>query len=341
MLSKGFKICDKKRFDLYIEEVKCRENEAVIKIEKACICKADLRYYLGTRNKRILDLKYPMNLIHEAIGIVTKDPTNTFTIGDKVALVPNIACQECNECKLKCYGENYCPHVKFASSNYDGFSREYLSFPIRNLVPIKEIETDVAVFLELMSVAVAAIERISIEDYDRIAVFGDGIVGYILCCVLKSKFNGTIIVIGKHKEKLESFPAHEKILLEDLEENCEFNIAFECVGGNGMEGALEKILQFIDIGGNVVLTGVAENNISINTRRILEKKITICGSTRSTVNDFKTAVGLLLKDRNLYNQIKKLKIQTTDIKNINDFYDSFENEIQNRKLGKAVLRFKF
>lgn len=341
MLSKGFKICDKKRFDLYIEEVKCEKNEAIIKVEKACICKADLRYYLGTRNKRILDLKYPMNLIHEAIGVVTKDPTRTFTIGDKVALVPNIACKECSKCKLKCHGENYCPHVKFASSNYDGFSREYLSFPVRNLIPINGIETDVAVFLELMSVANAAIERINIEVCDRIAIFGDGIVGYILCCMLRSKFNGTIIAVGKHKEKLEKFPAHEKILLEELRENITFSIAFECVGGKGMEDALEKILQFIDIGGNVVLTGVAENNISINTRRILEKKITICGSTRSTVSDFKTAMNLLVKDKNLYNQIKELKIQTIDIKSINDFYDSFENEIKNGKLGKAVLRFKF
>lgn len=342
MLSKGFKICDKKRFDLYIEDVKCRKDEAIIKVEKACICKADLRYYLGTRNKRVLDLKYPMNLIHEATGIVTKDPTKTFNIGDKVVLVPNIACEECSECKIiKCPGENYCPHVKFASSNYDGFSREYLSFPTRNLVSINDIESDVAVFLELMSVANAAIERIHIEQHNKVAVFGDGIVGYILCCVLKSKFNGTIIAVGKHKEKLEKFPAHKKILLEEINEDNTFDIAFECVGGNGMEDAVEKILQLIDIGGTVVLTGVSENNISINTRRILEKKISICGSTRSTVSDFKKAVDLLSKYKELYTRIKELKLKTINIKNVNNFYDAFENEIQNKELGKAVLRFEF
>lgn len=340
MLSKGFKICDKKRFDLYVEDVKCKKNEAIIKVEKACICKADLRYYLGTRDKRILDLKYPMNLIHEAIGRVTKDPTNTFNIGDRVVLVPNLVSENCSQCKLKCHGENYCPYAKFASSNYDGFSREYLSYPVKNLVPITEIESDVAVFLELMSVANAAIERVNVEKEDRIAIFGDGILGYILCCVLKSKFNGKIIVVGKHKDKLEKFPAHEKVLLEELQGNIVFNIAFECVGGNAMEDAIEKALEFIDIGGNIVLTGVSESNVSINTRRILEKKISICGTTRSTVDDFKAVVDLL-KNKELYERIKILNLQTLDIKNINDFYDVFENEMENKRLGKNVLRFKF
>jgi ribitol-5-phosphate 2-dehydrogenase len=252
--------------------------------------------------------------------------------------VPNIACEECSECNLKCNGENYCPNVKFASSNYDGFSREYLSFPVRNLVLINGIETEVAVFLELMSVANAAIERINIENYNKVAIFGDGIVGYILCCVLKSKFNGKIIVVGKHKDKIEKFPAQEKVLLKELNEDTTFDIAFECVGGNGMEDAIESILRFIDIGGSVVLTGVSENSILINTRRILEKKISICGSTRSTVQDFKTVVNLILNDKELYNEIKKLKLETLDIRNINDFYNAFEKEIQNKKLRQAYTK---
>ena len=49
----------------------------------------------------------------------------------------------------------------------------------------------------------------------------------------------------------------------------------------------------------------------------------------------------LLKDEDLYERIKILNLQTLDIKNINDFYNAFENEMENKRLGKSVLRFKF
>ena len=59
MLGKSFKIVEPKRFDLYIENIKMGQNEAIVKIEYGAICKADLRYYLGARDKRILGFKYP------------------------------------------------------------------------------------------------------------------------------------------------------------------------------------------------------------------------------------------------------------------------------------------
>ena len=45
MLGKSFKIVEPRRFDLYIDDLVCAPDEAIVKIEYA-ICKADLRYYL-------------------------------------------------------------------------------------------------------------------------------------------------------------------------------------------------------------------------------------------------------------------------------------------------------
>ena len=60
MLSKSFKIVEPKRFDLYIEDIICEADEAIVRIEYGAICKADLRYFRA----RIKDsrFKYPMNL---------------------------------------------------------------------------------------------------------------------------------------------------------------------------------------------------------------------------------------------------------------------------------------
>ena len=80
MLGKSFKIVEPKRFDLYIEDIRSVKGEAIVKIEYGAICKADLRYYLGARDKKTLGFKYPMNLIHEAIGTIVVDKIGTFNI---------------------------------------------------------------------------------------------------------------------------------------------------------------------------------------------------------------------------------------------------------------------
>ncbi|KGK86063.1 alcohol dehydrogenase catalytic domain-containing protein [Clostridium sp. HMP27] len=346
MLSKGFKICEPMRFDIYIENVLAREDEVIVKIDAAAICKADLRYYSGKRDKRVLDLKYPMNLLHEAVGTVIKDNSNEFSIGDKVVLVPNIASKQCGKCNYKIcdnrnLGQNYCPDAKFASSNCDGFSREYVSYPAGNVVLLPEnLKKEIAVFSELASVAYSVYRRIDLKDNDVVAIFGDGTLSYILCCVLKKFFKGKILVVGKHEEKLNQFPVEDKIILEHINKIGNFDIAYECVGGNKMEEAIDSIVNYIAPGGKVVLNGVADSNISISTRKILEKGLSFYGVTRSNVEDFKKSV-LLFEDEKFRTQIEKLILNIKTINDIIDFYNVFDYESKNKQLGKVVMNFNF
>jgi len=347
MYTRGFKIVQPKRFEVYVEELETNVDEAIIKIESAAICKADIRYYLGNRDERLLGLKYPINLIHEAIGRVVKDPTGTFNVGDKVALVPNIIPQEhnkseCQICTSVELGENYCPSAKFASSNYDGFSKEYISYPIKNLVKINNnINSDVAVFTELISVALSAIRRIDLKENDTIGIWGDGILGYVLCTVLKHMHKGQIIVVGHNENKLEKFEGVKtyKSNDEDISKN-RINVAFECIGGVAAENGINEIISTIIPGGTIVLTGVSENGVKINTRKILEKGLCLCGVTRSTVEDFRVAAELL-KNNEFVSCISKLIIGSVSIYNINDYYKIFEEESTSRLLGKRILKFKF
>lgn len=354
MLCKGFKVVAPKTFEIYYDDIVMKEDEALVKIEMGAICKADLRYYLGQREERILGLKYPMKLLHEVVGRVLKDPTNTYKVGEKVVLVPNITyCEDTctHKCGLKgALGENYCPKAKFASSNIDGFSCEYVSFPLRNIVAVKEgTDEGSAVFAELTSVAVAAIRRLAevtlvdFKAFDNkvIGVWGDGVVGYILTAVLTTITNSKVINIGKNIEKLEKFPSHKQYLISDKDISGEnIDIVFECVGGKGSQSAINEIIETISIGGNIVLTGVSESNIEINTRKILEKGLTLTGSTRSSVEDFKKAVALI-ENEEFSSLLQPLIRETLEIKNISDYYDAFEKEAENASLGKNILKFHF
>ncbi|WP_195218201.1 alcohol dehydrogenase catalytic domain-containing protein [Turicibacter sanguinis] len=344
MLSKGFKIVAPKIFELDIEDIQEQENHVIVRINYAAICKADLRYYMGQRDERLLGLKYPMRLIHEATGIVLKDPQNKFSVGDEVVLVPNIcACNNCEfqhveDCSL---GENYCPLAKFASSNYDGFSAECISYPYNHLVKFNPniVKSENAVFSELISVCIASIRRIPDIDNKVIGIWGDGILGYILTQVLKEiGQNVKIINVGKHFKKLETFDSDEIYISGEIPKNLKLDLAFECIGGKYAETGINEIIEHVKFGSDIVLTGVSENGSLINTRRILEKAVRITGSTRSNVSDFKRAIQLFESDR-FKVKINDLIISENIIENIVDYYDVFEKESSNILLGKHILKF--
>jgi ribitol-5-phosphate 2-dehydrogenase len=348
MLTRGFKIVQSKRFEVYIEDLEVNAGDAVVKIDTAAICKADLRYYLGTRDARTLDLKYPINLIHEAIGTIVKDSSNSFKKGDKVALVPNIM-PECDQdesehslCANKRLGENYSPRALFASSTYNGYSKDYIAYPVRNLVKIENsIDSNIAVFSELISVANTAIRRIILKDEDVVGIWGDGILGYILCSVLKQLHKGPIIVIGHSNEKLDMFEGVETHLSTGPSiKKKSINVAFECIGGMAAQVGIEQILSTVIPGSKLVLAGVSENPVEINTRKILEKGLAIYGITRSNVEDFVVAANLLKKP-DFRSDISKLIIEVETIYGIKDYYRVFEAEAESKRLGKHIMNFKF
>lgn len=345
MLSKGFKIVSPKTFEIDIESLENKDGYAIVKIEHAAVCKADLRYYLGQRDERILGLKYPMRLIHEATGIVLKDLSGKFKSGDSVVLVPNIC--ECSECDFKyindkSLGANYCPKAKFASSNYDGFSCECMSFPVRNLVKYDKniCSSEVAVFSELMSVAIASIRRVSNLDNKVIGIWGDGILGYIMAQVIKALFsNVKIICIGKYMNKLQNFGVDDIYISNQIDKKClELDLAIECIGGNYASNGINEMIEHVKFGGDIILTGVSEGGALISTRRILEKAIRITGSTRSSVADFEKAI-ILLETSEIQESLKKLILSENIVSDIKSYYSVFDKECNNKNLGKNLIKF--
>lgn len=346
MLGKCFKIVEPGRFDLYIENIEMGANDTIVKIEYGAICKADMRYYLGHRSLKILGLKYPMSLIHEAVGTVIQDRSGYWKAGDRVILVPNLVLRRSEKYRHlyedSRLGDNYSPEAIFASSNRDGFSKEYVVHDAEHLVRIDpQVDFRTSVLTELISVAVAAYRRLHLDGDEKIAVWGDGTLGYIFANVFYFlRKSHSVLVVGKHKGKLSEFPEYlgQQICNELDEKQIEFSVAYECVGGQSAEKAINDILKRILPGGKVVLAGVSEQAISVDTRTILEKGLSLYGTTRSSVGDFKKAAELL-EDGCFAEKMKKLLVREYEINKIADLYNVFEFERGNSNFGKSVLKF--
>lgn len=302
-------------------------NKVIIRPRYMALCHADQRYYMGKRDIKVLKKKLPMALIHECCGQVLLDKTGTYKKGQKVVLIPNVP----PKVNVEGVYENYGKGSRFLSSGYDGFMREIVCMPPDRVVPFNNVNMKVAAICEFVSVGIHAIDRFIKSGsvrYGRIGIWGDGSLSYVVCCCLKKLIpQCKIYVIGKSSNKLSQFMFADGVYItDDIPSNFEIDNAFECAGGGGSYYAIDDIIKYINPQGKIMLLGVSEDKVAINTRKVLEKGLTIIGSSRSGRKDFERAIELM---GDIYFQ-KRLMNIITEVKsvcNVRDIHKVFSIDL--------------
>lgn len=337
MINAIYRVVSPKLLEIAYEEIDIKGNHVIVRPTYLSICKADQRYYQGSRDPEILAKKFPMALIHEGIGKVVYDGSGSFEPGDTVAIVPNTPVESDDV-----IGENYLSSSKFRSSGFDGFLQDYVISTPDRLVKINgDINYCVASFSELISVCLHSINRLNKFSHSRknfIGVWGDGNVGFITAVLLKFMFPGTkIIVFGKNPEKLSYFTFADEIYsINDVPDDLMIDHAFECVGGQSSQSAIDQIIDHINPEGTISLLGVSEYPVPINTRMVLEKGLRLYGSSRSAKEDFERTINLLEKYPEIVNYLESIIASVCPIRTINDISQAFEKDNQ-LNFGKTVL----
>lgn len=336
---------------------KLGENDVEIEPYMASVCHADLRYFTGNRRKKALEKKLPMALFHEGLGIVKNSLHPSFKQDDRVVVVPsipnyvlnNMSKDECcDNCKRGGY-PNYCEDGVFLGSGYDGIAQSNLVISGDNLVLIPdEIEDNIAILSELCSVSLFAINMVSDSaafKNEKVAVFGDGPVGYLTATALHYIYNiskENLLVFGAVPEKLQMFDSFSTTALVDhfdfsLETGVQ--VIFECTGGKFSSGAINQAINLIDRLGTIVLMGVSEELVPINTRDILEKGLRLIGSSRSTHQEFVQLMESFKSEDYRKALGKLLPKQTDTIRNTKDLTKLMENAANHRGWEKIYLTF--
>ncbi len=340
MINTVYRLVAPRRFEVAFEDIELFGDEAIVRPTNLSICNADMRYYLGTRDAKVLAEKLPMALIHEGIGEVVFDPTETFKAGDLVVMVPNSPSEE-----DECIAENYLRSSKFCGSSMDGFLQEFVPISPKRLVRLPDdIDRNVAAFTEIVSVSVHAIDRfdkIAHKNRDTIAVWGDGNLGYITSLFLKYTFpESKIVVFGTVNEKLADFTfADETHLVNEVPEGFTMDHAFECVGGNGSPIAIEQIIGLIKPEATISILGVSEYPVPINTRMILEKGIRVFGSSRSGVKDFQRTVDMYVKHPEIIDYLGNLVSSVNVVRRTADIKEAFEKDTK-KAFGKTIMKWE-
>lgn len=340
MLNTVYRLTQPRKIELEFSEIDITGPDVIVRPKYLSICHADQRYFQGNRDAKVLAQKLPMALIHEAVGEIVHSPVSDFKPGDMVVMIPNTPTEH-----DEIIAENYLRSSKFRASGFDGFMQEYVQMPADRLVLLpKDIDPSVASFTEIVSVSVHAISRFDKIAHSRrntIGVWGDGILSYMTSLFLKKLFpESKIIIFGVVPRKLSDFTfADETYLTSRIPEGLCVDHAFECVGGNGSQIAINQIIDYINPEGTISILGVNEYPVPINTRMILEKGLRLFGSSRSGKEDFEKTVDMYSKYPEIVEHLSRMVGKVRPVRNINDIIDAFDFDMQNT-FGKTVMKWE-
>lgn len=340
MINQVYRLVSPRQFEVTYKDQSLQSDAIVVRPTHLSICAADQRYYTGSRGKEAMAKKLPMALIHEGIGKVVYDPKGEYPVGTRVVMVPNTPVEE-----DEFIAENYLRSSKFRSSGYDGFMQDYVFMGRDRIVVLPdEVESNVAAFIELITISMHALVRFEARAHKRRQVFGvwgDGNLGYITALILKKRYTDSkVYIFGKTKYKMDHFSfVDEAYQIDEIPEDLRIDHGFECVGGKGSQAAINQMIDYIHPEGAMSILGVSEYPVEINTRMVLEKGLTIIGSSRSGVADFENTVQFMAEHPEVVDYFGVLVGGVHEVKTIQDIITAFEQDLTN-SWGKTVMEWK-
>jgi 2-desacetyl-2-hydroxyethyl bacteriochlorophyllide A dehydrogenase len=256
-------------------------HEVLVKVMSSGICGTDVHIfhgdYLGS---------YPIIPGHEFSGVVEAVGAGVkrIRVGDHVAVEPNIACDDCEECLEN--RQNFCRDWKGVGVSLPGGMAEYAKAPEKAVFSIGHLPFDEGAFCEPLSCVLHGIEQVPLTLGDRVLVIGAGPIGMLLARTAKIRGAGTVTQVDMNEGRLErslSYAADEAFAhLEDLDGRT-FDLVIEATG---VKQLLENSLHYVRSGGTVLYFGVPRKDIRIELDpfEIFSRSLKIMGTYTSVRN---------------------------------------------------------
>src|SRR5512146_846507 len=150
-------------------------GQLMIQVMASGICGTDLHIYRGEYMGN-----YPVIPGHEFSGVVAAmgSGITRFQVGDRVAVEPNIACDNCVNCLNN--RQNFCLNWQAIGVTLPGGMEEYVTVPEKAAFSIGDLPFEVGAFMEPLSCVIHGIERTHIEVADNVAILGAGPIGILM-----------------------------------------------------------------------------------------------------------------------------------------------------------------
>jgi 2-desacetyl-2-hydroxyethyl bacteriochlorophyllide A dehydrogenase len=264
-------------------------NEVLIQVMASGICGTDLHIfkgeYLGS---------YPVIPGHEFSGVVSSigDQVTRFKVGDRVAVEPNIACDNCIHCLNN--RQNFCLNWQAVGVTLPGGMEQYTVAPEKAVFHIGDLPFEQGAFVEPLSCVLHGIERARIKLADQLAILGAGPIGDLLLQMARLQGASRITMLENNSGRVElakTLGADQVVSrMEDLEVN-NYDVVIDATGAIPV---MNRTIDFVRNGGTVLLFGVPPSGqkLELDAFKVFQKGLFLLSSYTSVRNSYQ-AVNLL------------------------------------------------
>lgn len=264
-------------------------GEVLIQVMASGICGTDIHIFKGEYLGA-----YPVIPGHEFSGqvVAAGERVTRFKTGDRVAVEPNIACDNCVHCLNNRH--NFCQNWQAVGVTLPGGMAQYVTAPEKAVFSIGDLPYAAGAFVEPLSCVVHGVERARIRLADHVAILGAGPIGSLLLQMARLQGAAQITV-------LESNPGRAELARQlGADQVCEHmeelrpNTYDVVIDATGAIPVMNRAIDFARQGGTVLLFGVppAGKNMEFEAFKVFQKGLTLLSSFTSVRNSFQ-AVHLL------------------------------------------------
>ncbi|MBI1936544.1 MAG: zinc-dependent alcohol dehydrogenase family protein [Ignavibacteriales bacterium] len=313
----------------------CGEEELLIKVESCGVCGTDFHIYHGTAPAKTNTI-----LGHEFSGVVVEkgNECGGFSIGDKVAIDPNIYCGRCSYCRE---GKvQFCMNHRALGVTQDGGFAEFVLVPVQQAYKIpSDFPLDIASFAEPLSCCIRGIDRAKIKPGENVIIIGGGAIGLMMMQLARISGAAKLIVIepDKYRRELALKLGADFVFAPDVENlfhsikgitNGGADTIIECVG---KPEAVELGIELTGRGGKIVVFGLAPVNskIELYLQEAFRKELSIKTSFLNPYT-FERAVELLINKKI---DVEKFTITKVNLDNLTKVFAQGNN--------RQILKYQF
>jgi 2-desacetyl-2-hydroxyethyl bacteriochlorophyllide A dehydrogenase len=247
--------------------------------------------YLGT---------YPITPGHEFAGAVAAvgADVSRFRPGDRVAVEPNIACNNCPACLSN--RQNFCESWKGVGVTLPGGMAELVCVPENAVFGIGDLPFGAGAFVEPLSCVVHGMQRLDPRPSDRLLIVGAGPIGNLLMKTAIAMGASSITMVDRSESRVALAAAEGGAVVTTLVSVDELQAdGYDAViDATGVPALMERTTAWVRPGGRILLFGVppAGSRISIDAFAVFRKGLALLSSYTSARNSLQ-AVRLLQSGR--------------------------------------------
>ncbi len=312
-------------------------HEVLIKIKKLGICGSDIHAYGGNQ----AFFSYPRIIGHEICGeIVDSNGSKRLNMGDRVTVMPYMACYQCTACRNE--KQNCCEKLQVLGVHLDGAAAEYMTVPKDYVIPVNDIEEDNVALIEPLAISAHAVRRAKVNKGQKAIVIGLGTIGLGAAALLESE---GLEVVGidisesriQHFEdqlNLKAYSAEEKNLKEIIYKHFHQEFPMLVLDATGNKKSMENAVQYLSHGGQLIFVGFHKGNIEMNDIELHKREATLLRSRAATKDDF-----YYVMDHIKNGKMNPKEFMITHKIPFNQWVEQFEQIINDTELLKCIIEF--